>query len=491
MIGLRLNEESFEYDIYSLIKAFYPEEVIMKEKKPKEIEREEQFIVEVNHKPSQIEIIFKEYELNQEAALEKISAAETVSIENLDRKEIKNELKKCLYKLLTKRTGKELPWGTLTGIRPTKIPYAMISDKMADEDIKVSMKETYLASDEKIQLCLDIAKKEQKVLNRIDLENGYSLYVGIPFCPTTCLYCSFTSYPIDKWEKRVDEYLDALDKEIDYIADQMQTKSLNTLYIGGGTPTTLNPAQLERLLLKLTSTFDLSENQEFTVEAGRPDSLSDEKFKVMKKYGVTRISINPQTMNQKTLDLIGRKHTVDQTVEAFYCARDNGFDNINMDLIVGLPDETKDDMKYTLEAILKLSPDSLTVHSLAVKRASRLNILREEYKDYTSLNTEEISDMVEAYAQKMNMMPYYLYRQKNMTGNLENVGYARLDKEGIYNILIMEEKQTIFALGAGGATKIVYPDGERIERIENVKSVDSYINRVDEMIERKSKVFVN
>ncbi|NLZ81356.1 MAG: coproporphyrinogen dehydrogenase HemZ [Clostridiales bacterium] len=486
MIRLCLNEEIFEYDIYSLIKAFYPEESISREENSKEV----QFIVEVNYEPSQIEIIFKEYELNQEAALERISAAETISIENLDRKETKNVLKKGLYKLLAERTNKELPWGTLTGIRPTKIPYAMVSDGMTVEAIKESMKETYLASDEKIELCIDIAKKEQKIIDRIDLENGYSLYVGIPFCPTTCLYCSFTSYPIARWEKRVDEYLDALDKEIEYIAERMKSRRLNTLYIGGGTPTTLNPTQLERLLSKLTSIFDLSNNQEFTVEAGRPDSLSDEKFKVMKKYGVSRISINPQTMKQETLDLVGRMHTVEQTLEAFYCARDNGFDNINMDLIVGLPGETKNDMKNTLEAILKLRPDSLTVHSLAIKRASRLNILREQYKDYISLNTEEISDMVEAYAKEMDMKPYYLYRQKNMTGNLENVGYARLDKEGIYNILIMEEKQTIFALGAGGATKIVYPDGQRIERIENVKSVDSYIDRVDEMIERKNKIFI-
>ncbi len=484
MIGLRLNEENFEYDIYSLIKAFYPEENISRE----EVTKEAQFIVEVNYSPSQIEIIFKEFELNQEAALEKISAAEAVFIGKLDRKEVKNVLKKGLYKLLQERTQRKLPWGTLTGIRPTKIPYAMVSQGMTDQAIKESMKETYLASDEKIELSIDIAKKEQKILNAINLEKGYSLYVGIPFCPTTCLYCSFTSYPIDRWEKRVDEYLDALEKEIEYIAEQMKARMLNTIYIGGGTPTTLNPVQLERLLLKLTSSFDLSNNQEFTVEAGRPDSLSDAKFKVMKQYGVTRISINPQTMKQETLDLIGRKHTVEQTIESFKCARDNGFDNINMDLIVGLPGETKDDMKNTLDAILKLSPDSLTVHSLAIKRASRLNILREQYKDYISLNSEEISDMVEAYAKEMDMKPYYLYRQKNMTGNLENVGYARLDKEGIYNILIMEEKQTIFALGAGGATKIVYPDGQRIERIENVKSVESYIDRVDEMIERKNKV---
>ena len=225
------------------------------------------------------------------------------------------------------------------------------------------------------------------------------------------------------------------------------------------------------------------------MEAGRPDSITRGKLEVLKKYGVDRISVNPQTMNQKTLDLIGRRHTVGQTVEAYKLARECGFDNINMDLITGLLGETKDDMEYTMRRIEELRPDSLTLHSLALKRASRLNEKKEEYEGYESLNTKEVSEMLDGYARSMGLAPYYLYRQKNMTGNLENVGYATLDKAGIYNILIMEDKQTILALGAGGTTKVVFPDGERIERIDNVKSVELYIERIDEMIERKRSFF--
>ena len=229
--------------------------------------------------------------------------------------------------------------------------------------------------------------------------------------------------------------------------------------------------------------------QEFTVEAGRPDSITREKLKVLKKHGVSRISINPQTMKQETLDIIGRKHTVTQVIEAFNMAREEGFDNINMDFIVGLPNEGIDDVRYTMEETLKLNPDSITVHSLAIKRAARLNMFKDEYKELSIENNREIMTLTAEYAKKMGMDPYYLYRQKNIAGNMENVGYAKEGCEGIYNILIREEKQTIIALGAGSITKYVYPDGERIERVDNVKNVDLYIERIDEMIERKKNFF--
>ncbi|MFR1113933.1 MAG: coproporphyrinogen dehydrogenase HemZ [Blautia sp.] len=224
-----------------------------------------------------------------------------------------------------------------------------------------------------------------------------------------------------------------------------------------------------------------------TVEAGRPDSLSREKLEAIRRHPVTRISVNPQTMNDRTLEIIGRRHTVAQTVEAFGLARDCGFDNINMDLIVGLPGESKLEVAHTLEEVQKLDPDSLTVHSLAVKRAARLNMFRDQYREMTFENNQEIMDMTTWCAYEMGMGPYYLYRQKNMAGNFENVGYAKVDKAGIYNILIMEEKQPIIALGAGGSTKLVFDHGRRIERVENVKDVSNYIARVDEMIERKRR----
>lgn len=484
MIELRLNEENFEYDIYSLLKAFYPKEIIGRNLK------EAEMILNIQYEENEIIVTIKKREKeNSVAAEERETAAKTISIEKLDRKECKNLLKRAVYELLREESKKELPWGTLTGIRPTKIPFTLLNQKKSEEEIAAYMKNTYLASQKKIDLSIEVAKREQEVLKEIDYKNGYSLYVGIPFCPSRCLYCSFTSYPLDIWRKYVDEYIDALEREICYVSEVMRKKYLNTLYIGGGTPTTLNPAQLERLLRLLTEKFDFKYNQEFTVEAGRPDSIDREKLMVLKKYGVTRISINPQTMRQKTLDLIGRKHTVEQTKEAFLLAREHGFDNINMDLIMGLPGETKEDMEYTMKELKKLKPDSLTVHSLAIKRASKLNEQKQEYKDYESIHDEEIADMTENYAREMGLIPYYLYRQKNIAGNLENVGYASLDikKAGIYNILIMEEKQTIVAVGAGATTKMVFPE-DRIERIDNVKGVDVYLSRIEEMIERKKKL---
>ena len=309
--------------------------------------------------------------------------------------------------------------------------------------------------------------------------------MGIPFCPSICLYCSFSSYPLERWKNQVDAYLDALCKEIRETAVMMQGRKLDTIYIGGGTPTTLSPDQMRRLLTALEESFGFHGLVEFTVEAGRPDSITQEKLSVLREFPVSRISVNPQTMNQVTLDIIGRRHTVEQTEEAFALARKLGFDNINMDLIVGLPGEDITMVKNTLDRIRNLRPDSLTVHSLAVKRAARLNIFKEKYQEMTFENNQEIMDMTMQTAYEMGMGPYYLYRQKNMKGNFENVGYADVDKAGIYNILIMEEKQPIIALGAGGSSKLVFDQGKRIERVENVKDVTNYITRIDEMIERK------
>ena len=312
--------------------------------------------------------------------------------------------------------------------------------------------------------------------------------MGIPFCPTTCLYCSFTSYPIGKWGKRMDEYLGALFRELEYTADRMKGKVLDTVYFGGGTPTSLSAEHLDQVIAKVEELFDLSGVQEFTVEAGRPDSITREKLEVLKRHGITRISINPQTMNQKTLDVIGRRHTVDMVKEKFALAREMGFDNINMDLIIGLPGERMEDVAHTLEEVRRLSPDSLTVHSLALKRAARLNLEWDQYADMGMVNTQEMIDLTARFAREMGMEPYYLYRQKNMAGNFENVGYSLPGKACIYNILIMEEMQTIAACGAGTTTKVVFPQENRRERTENVKDVDQYIQRIDEMIERKEKL---
>ena len=333
-----------------------------------------------------------------------------------------------------------------------------------------------------------MARRELKLLNKIDYDRGYSLYIGIPFCPSTCLYCSFTSFSISMWEKRADEYLSALEKEIDYTACTFRDKKLNAVYIGGGTPTTLNPHQLSRLIRKIKSSFDLKYCLEFTVEAGRPDSITEEKLAVLREEGISRISINPQTMKEETLKIIGRKHTVKQTIDSFHLARDMGFDNINMDLILGLPKENIRDVEHTMEEIKKLAPDNLTIHSLALKRGARLKMFREEYENLTFENTWETIALTERLARDMGLSPYYLYRQKNMAGNFENVGYALPGKAGVYNVLIMEEVQSIVALGAGSISKRVYSDG-RIERCDNVKDVALYMEKIDEMIDRKRKLF--
>lgn len=478
MIEIILNQDLYEQDIRPLFMAFFSGEAIaVRQLEDAESEWDKQ--LQVIYREKTVKLLFKD---KKGAILE-----DQIQVDYSDHKETKNRIKRMLYTMLSRYTQKEMPWGSLTGIRPTKIAMGMLEQGMSDKEILQCYQEEYFCSKRKAQMSLEIAKREKELLSKIDYIDGYSLYIGIPFCPTTCLYCSFTSYPIGKWKKRVDEYLDAVEKEIDFTVKHFGHKKLNTIYFGGGTPTTLTAEQLDRILTKVNKSFDLQYLQEFTVEAGRPDSVTKEKLEVLKRQGVTRISINPQTMKQETLKIIGRQHTVEQVKEVFAMAREVGHDNINMDLILGLPNETMEDVKNTMEELKKLGPDNITVHSLALKRAARLNMFKDDYRDYKMENSDEQINLTEDYARELGMNPYYLYRQKNMSGNLENVGYAVTGKEGIYNILIMEEKQTIVALGAGATTKAVF--GDRIERCENVKDVKTYLEKIDEMIERKRKLF--
>lgn len=475
--------KDFEYDIQGLLRSFFPGEQMATDK-----DMDAEITVETNISEDNILLMLKEADDVVQKAASPICSK--------DRKDTKNILKRLLYDILSAYTGKTLPWGTLSGIRPTKITTSLLSSGRDIEWIKEHMKKEYYMSDEKLELSIGISGRELKILKEIDYKNGYSIYIGIPFCPSTCSYCSFTSYPIAIYKEKVDSYIDALCREIQFVGNSLKHKKLNTIYIGGGTPTTLLPHQMERLFEEIYSTFDMAYLKEFTVEAGRPDSITKDKLKVMYDYNISRISVNPQTMNEKTLKLIGRNHTVKQVNDAFAMAREAGFNNINMDFIVGLPQEDFDDIRHTMEETKRLAPDCITVHSLAVKRAARLNTMKEDYKGYSFLNDMDIMDMTGRYAEDMGMKPYYLYRQKNMAGNMENVGYAVPGKEGIYNILIMEEKQSIVALGAGGSSKMVFmpehfadgnfPEGKQIHRIENVKDVDCYIDRIDDMIGRKS-----
>lgn len=411
------------------------------------------------------------------------------------KKELHEAFKCTLYTKLSAQLNKTLPWGYLTGVRPSKIAYTLLEKGADREQILEEFTKKHLVSEKKAQLALQVAQTEKSILEKMDYKNGYSLYIGIPFCPTTCLYCSFTSYSLAAYQSKVQPYLEALLKEMKYVSEAMRGRRLDTVYFGGGTPTTLSAGQLDMLLTELERQFDLSACRELTVEAGRPDSITYEKLCVLKAHHVDRISINPQTMNQQTLDLIGRRHTVEQIEEAFALAGKAGLDNINMDMILGLPGENKEMVQHTLEKIKALAPESLTVHSLAIKRAAALNIWREKYLDLQMDNSDEIVSMAADYAHQMGHQPYYMYRQKNMAGNFENVGYSKPGLECIYNILIMEEKQTIIAMGAGASTKIVFQNeteggqAGRIERIENVKDITNYIQRIDEMIERKRKFF--
>ncbi len=507
MIGIILNDNAFEQDIRELLMAFYPGEPFSYERQAdlrlavvgEWYEERTRFALRLEHpaggaredgnapEPEKAGTAVGDAlpDVPPEVADEAAHAGEPIEADPANRTETKNRIKRRLYALLVYETGRLLPWGALTGIRPTKIAMTRLAEGMGQEEIYRLMHREYYASDEKARLAIEIAARERELLSHIDYRDGYSLYVGIPFCPTTCLYCSFTSYPIDKWQRRMDGYLDALCRELDYVAAKKQGCTLDTVYFGGGTPTSLAPDELDRILGKVRATFDFSRVSEFTVEAGRPDSITREKLEVLKKHGVTRISINPQTMKQATLDLIGRRHTVEDVKEKYLLAREVGFDNINMDLIIGLPEEDIDDVRATMEEIRALAPDSVTVHSLAIKRAARLNTMKEVYKDLKITNTQEMIDLTAAYARGMGLEPYYLYRQKNMAGNFENVGYAAPGKACIYNILIMEEQQTIIGCGAGTTTKRVFPDENRIERAENVKNVEQYIARIDEMIARK------
>lgn len=523
MIVVLFSRPEFEYDVHSLVKAFYPKEEVEMYYTCPESEGEERNLASARHVAgAQLEkildganhvlsVTYHGLTVKMDEAEGKAPAEGRIEIswqtseppalngrqffvDYSSRARVKNLLKQNLYDMMAECSGRKLPWGTLTGIRPTKIPMKLLEEGKSEEEIAACMKETYLASEEKIKLSIDIAKRERKLLEKIDYENGYSLYIGIPFCPSTCAYCSFTSYPLFTWRNRVDEYLNALEREIDYTAQKFYHRKLNSVYIGGGTPTTLEPRQLDRLIRKIKCSFDLKDCAEFTVEAGRPDSITAEKLEVLRKNGIDRISVNPQTMKQATLDIIGRHHTVEQTIASYKLAREIGFDNINMDLIIGLPEETLEDVRHTMEIVRELKPDNVTVHSLAVKRAARMTIFKDRFQDMQMVNTQEHMDLCQEYCRNMGLYPYYLYRQKGMAGNMENVGYAAEGKAGVYNILIMEEVQTIVALGAGATTKRVFaapnPDGtRRIERCENVKDVGLYIEKIDEMIARKQTLF--
>ncbi|SKC07372.1 oxygen-independent coproporphyrinogen-3 oxidase [Lachnospiraceae bacterium] len=486
MVRIEISREVFRNDLYALVKAFLPAEEISIKVVPELLE---QILLDTGLFTEPGEHDAKRYAYRLFFNDERLASFLLVDVSDTERVDMKNRLKRDLYHVLSKRFEKELPWGTLNGIRPTNMAKKCLESGLSADETKEYMRSTYLVSDEKNDLAVDIAEREIRILSGFR-HNGYSLYIGIPFCPTTCLYCSFTSYPIGAWASRVDQYLDCVEKEIRFTAEAFKDQTLDTIYVGGGTPTTLTPDQFERLFTCLEKELDLSHLKEFTVESGRPDSITIEKLRVMKKHGVTRLSVNPQTMKDETLKLIGRHHSVDDVRRAFVDAREVGFDNINMDMILGLPGETDDDVRNTVEEIKKLGPDDLTVHSLAIKRASRLAEVIDKMGYDCIHTTDNTMKIAEQGAKDMGLVPYYLYRQKNISGNFENTGYSRPGKEGLYNILMMEEVQSIVAIGAGTVTKRLLDDGNTV-RCDTHKDVELYMNEIDEMVARKRKLFMD
>ena len=404
------------------------------------------------------------------------------------RKETQHELARQLFYCFEKLMGYRPNWGILTGVRPAKL-FLRYCNEYGKEYAEKFFRNKFLVSEQKLELCKKTIKSEEKIIS-LSRDNSFSLYLSIPFCPTRCSYCSFVSHSIEKAKDIIPQYVDLLCRELEItakIANDLNLR-LETVYMGGGTPTTLTAAQLNRVLGTVRKNFDMSSVREFTVEAGRPDTIDADKLNVIKQNGVTRISINPQTMNDSVLECIGRKHTAKDTVQAFELARSIGFDNINMDLIAGLPSDTFESFKTTMQEILKLEPDSVTVHSLSMKRASTLNTTGQHDEIKAGSEAAKMVEFSRDVLSESGIVPYYMYRQSKTVGNLENIGYAKRGFEGLYNVYIMDETHTILACGASAVTKLKDRDSKNIKRIFNFKYPYEYINGFQELISRKTEI---
>lgn len=477
---LIIDHHPFQYETENLCKTFFPAEKL-----------------EILHdQPLSGEGIFTslrerdgKVELTARVRLGEREIEKTETSETTDN-EAERRLAVMLCRMLEELTGFVPPWGILTGIRPVKFVREWHAEGLDDAQIKARLTEKYLVSDQKADLLIRTGRHEQEII-ALSRDNSYSLYVAIPFCPTRCRYCSFVSHAIDRAKKLVPQYLELLCRELEVTAKIARELSLHleTVYIGGGTPTTLTAPQLKTLLDCIEKNFDVAHAREFTVEAGRPDTIDREKLEVIRHSAVTRISINPQTLNDDVLREIGRNHTAGQFVESFHLAREVGIGNINADLIAGLPTDTEESFEKTLRGILALSPENITLHTLSVKRAADL---RDEGAKIHAASAGTASHMVD-YAYQMltqnGYEPYYLYRQKNMLESLENVGYARAGYEGLYNVYIMDETHTILAAGAGAVTKLKNPHTDKLERIFNFKFPYEYISRYEEILSRKERIY--
>ena len=397
-------------------------------------------------------------------------------------------LRSTLFMVLKELTGKKPVWGIFTGIRPVKIVQNMLEASWSDQEIFEELtKEKYL-KEEKARLLMDIAKKERDLIYPLE-QRAVNIYISIPFCPSRCYYCSFPSNDLYRKEGEVQEYLTALHRELEDSIEILNRKNIkvNTLYVGGGTPSILNRQQFEDLFALLKGLRGYSRLQEITVEAGRPDTFSLEVLECLKDHGVGRISLNPQTMNEDTLVAIGRKHSPEEIHRAYEMIQKVGFDSVNMDLIIGLPGETEASLDHTLKEMEKLQPENLTVHTLAVKTNSYFK----EHPELLTLGEEGVLSLlkkVEEFTRNQDYTPYYMYRQKNMLGNFENVGYSKRGKESLYNMKIMSEKETILGFGAGAVSKVVNLETDEIQRVPNIKGLGHYMDRIHEALEKKREI---
>ncbi|WP_214483440.1 coproporphyrinogen III oxidase [Bacillus sp. SM2101] len=409
--------------------------------------------------------------------------------------QIKNIVLYVYLSLLQQHTKVRQPWGLLTGIRPTKLLHKKLQLGIAKKQAHNELRDNYMISDEKIQLMQQIVDQQLSVVPDLyQLKNEVSIYIGIPFCPTKCAYCTFPAYAINGRQGSVNSFLGGLHYEMRKVGAWLKENGINitTIYFGGGTPTSISAEEMDMLYEEMYESFPNVENvREITVEAGRPDTITPEKLTVLNKWKIDRISINPQSYIQETLKAIGRHHTVQETIDKFHLARQMGMNNINMDLIIGLPGEGKEQFHHTLSETEKLMPESLTVHTLSFKRASEMTKNKAKYPVADRQEIAEMMDIATVWTTEKGYRPYYLYRQKNILGNLENVGYALPNQESIYNIMIMEEQQTIIGLGCGASSKLVHPQTGKITRFANPKDPKTFNDGYEKYTHDKISILSN
>ncbi|MDP4083950.1 MAG: coproporphyrinogen III oxidase [Bacillota bacterium] len=407
-------------------------------------------------------------------------------------KQVKSAVSHVYLTVLQDWTGIVQKWGILTGVRPTKLLHRKVQEGIPMEVAHRELKDDYLITNEKIKLMQEIVDRQLTVVPDLySLKKEVSIYIGIPFCPTKCAYCTFPAYAINGRQGSVDSFLGGLHFEMKKVGSWLKKKGIRitTVYFGGGTPTSITAEEMDMLYEEMVSSFpDVKNIREITVEAGRPDTITPEKIEILKKWNIDRISINPQSYIQETLKAIGRHHTVTETIDKFHLAREMGMNNINMDLIIGLPGEGLKEFSYSLSETEKLMPESLTVHTLSFKRASEMTKNKEKYKVADRSEVEKMMNRAEEWTQSHGYVPYYLYRQKNILGNLENVGYSLPTQESIYNMMIMEELQTIIGLGCGASSKFIHPLTGEITHFVNPKDPKSYNDGFMAYTDQKIKI---